>query len=47
MPIFVVFEELNGDALRFQELYYSERKHIVYLDKQRCSGFTAEGEISA
>ncbi len=47
MPIFVVFEDLNSDALRFQELYYSERKHIVYLDKQRCSGFTAEGEISA
>ncbi len=43
----MMFEELNGDALRFQELYYSERKHIVYLDKQRCSGFTAEGEISA
>ncbi len=32
-----MFEELNTDALKFQELYYSERKHILFLDKQRCA----------
>ncbi len=34
-----MFEELNSDALKFQELYYTERKHIHYLDQQRCSGY--------
>jgi len=47
MRIEAMFEELNSDALRFQELYYSERKHIGHLDQQRCGGFTAENEISA
>ena len=37
-----MFNELNSDALRFQELYYSERKHIIYLDQQRCSGYQNE-----
>ena len=32
-----MFEQLNIEALRFQELYYAERKHILYLDQQRCS----------
>tara|TARA_Y100001968_G_scaffold50564_1_gene41257 strand:+ start:33017 stop:35041 length:2025 start_codon:yes stop_codon:yes gene_type:complete len=32
-----MFKQLNNDAINFQELYYSERKHISYLDKQRCS----------
>lgn len=36
--IAVMFAELNGDALRFQELYYNERKHIGHLDRQRCAG---------
>ncbi len=36
-----VFKDLNSDALKFQELYYSERKHIVLLDKQRCGNFTS------
>jgi len=31
-----MFEELNNDAINFQELYYAERKHILYLDQQRC-----------
>ena len=31
-----MFEELNNDALNFQELYYAERKHILHLDQQRC-----------
>jgi len=31
-----MFEELNNDAINFQELYYSERKHIFHLDQQRC-----------
>ncbi len=33
-----LFADLNRDALRFQELYYSERKHIGHLDRQRCAG---------
>ena len=42
-----MFKELNTDALHFQELYYSERKHILYLDKQRCSGFIETQTVSA
>ena len=41
-----MFNELNGDALNFQELYYSERKHILYLDQQRCSGFSGKDSLS-
>ncbi len=32
-----MFEELNNDAINFQQLYYAERKHILHLDQQRCS----------
>ncbi len=32
-----MFDELNVDALKFQKLYYSERKHLLYLDRQRCA----------
>ncbi len=32
-----MFKELNSDALNFQSLYYSERKHIKFLDQQRCA----------
>ena len=35
-----LFEDLNTDALRFQSLYYSERKHIAHLDQQRCAGYS-------
>ena len=31
-----MFEELNNDAINFQELYYAERQHILHLDQQRC-----------
>ena len=31
-----MFEELNNDAISFQELYYAERQHILHLDQQRC-----------
>ena len=34
-----LFDELNQEALRYQSLYYSERKHILHLDQQRCSGY--------
>ena len=34
-----LFEDLNSDALRYQQLYYSERKHILHLDEQRRGGF--------
>jgi len=36
----IMFEELNADALRFQELYYTERKHLAHLDQQRCAGYS-------
>jgi DNA primase len=39
-----LFTDLNGDALRFQELYYNERKHLEHLDSQRCAGY---GEVMA
>ena len=32
-----MFEKLNVEALKFQDLYYAERKHIDFLDKQRCA----------
>jgi len=34
-----LFEDLNSDALHYQQLYYSERKHILHLDEQRRGGF--------
>ncbi len=34
-----MFIELNGDALKFQELYYNERKHITHLDAQRRTSY--------
>ena len=36
-----VFKDLNSDAIKFQELYYTERQHINSLDKQRCGNFIA------
>ena len=35
-----VFKDLNSDAIKFQELYYLERQHIMLLDKQRCGNFS-------
>ncbi len=32
-----MFDNLNAEALNFQKLYYTERKHILYLDQQRCA----------
>ncbi len=29
------------DAIKFQELYYLEREHINFLDKQRCGNFSS------
>ena len=37
----VLFKDLNSDAIKFQELYYVEREHINFLDKQRCGNFIA------
>ena len=34
--VFTMFQELNNDAINFQQLYYAERKHILSLDQQRC-----------
>ena len=34
-----LFLQLNADALRFQEAYYSERRHLHELDQRRCSDF--------
>ena len=39
-----LFAELNGDALRFQALYYNERKHLELLDLQRRAAY---GEVLA
>ena len=36
-----LFKDLNSDAIKFQELYYLERQHINFLDKQRCGNFFA------
>jgi len=36
-----LFKDLNSEAIKFQELYYLERKHINFLDKQRCGNFIA------
>ena len=36
-----LFKELNSDAIKFQELYYLERQHMNFLDKQRCGNFIA------
>ena len=36
-----VFKDLNSDAIKFQELYYLERQHMNFLDKQRCGNFLA------
>ena len=37
-----LFKDLNSDALRFQELYYLERQHILSLDKQRCGNYVVK-----
>jgi len=34
-----LFAALNADALRFQELYYSERRYLEDLDQHRRAGF--------
>jgi DNA primase len=34
-----LFVRLNADALRFQEAYYSERRHLSELDQHRCSDY--------
>jgi len=42
-----MFSELNGDALRFQELYYNERRHISHLDQQRCADPMAVARLAS
>ena len=34
-----LFAELNADALRFQDAYYSERRHLAELDQRRCASY--------
>ena len=34
-----LFQELNSDALRFQEAYYSERRYLSDLDQRRCAAY--------
>jgi DNA primase len=36
-----LFSELNADALRFQELYYGERRYLSELDAHRRAGYGA------
>jgi DNA primase len=33
----LLFKELNAEAIKFQELYYNERKYLAELDRQRCA----------
>ena len=40
--IHTMFDDLNAEALRFQELYYTERRHIQHLDQQRCAGYASD-----
>ena len=42
-----LFDDLNRDALRYQELYYTERKHISHLDEQRCAGYSTGDQLPA
>jgi DNA primase len=35
-----LFASLNADALRFQEAYYSERRHLDALDDRRRVAFS-------
>ena len=42
--ILSLFDHLNADALRFQQDYYAERRHLDTLDAQRRAGY---GEIHA
>ncbi|MFM7313327.1 MAG: DNA primase [Cyanobium sp.] len=34
-----LFGQLNSDALRFQEAYYSERRYLSDLDQRRCAAY--------
>ena len=45
MRIQALFDDLNRDALRYQELYYTERKHISHLNEQRCAGYSAGEQL--
>ena len=47
MRIQALFDDLNRDALRYQELYYTERKHISNLDEQRCAGYSTGEQLPA
>ena len=47
MRIQALFDDLNRDALRYQELYYTERKHISNLDEQRCAGYSTGDQLPA
>jgi DNA primase len=37
--IHALFDALNGDALRFQEAYYAERRYLLQLDDGRRAGY--------
>ena len=41
-----LFDDLNRDALHYQEMYYTERKHIQHLDQQRRGGFRSPTDLS-
>ena len=32
----LVSDNINNEAINIQELNYAERKHILFLDQQRC-----------
>ncbi len=39
-----LFADLNRDALRFQELYYNERRYLEDLDNRRRAGYPNRGD---
>ncbi|MFM8278567.1 MAG: DNA primase, partial [Cyanobium sp.] len=42
-----LFAQLNVDALRYQEAYYSERHYLEQLDQQRCAGYELGAALPA
>jgi DNA primase len=42
-----LFAELNGDALLFQDAYYSERRYLGELDRLRCTAVDELVVVSA
>ncbi|BEV36369.1 DNA primase [Synechococcus sp. M16CYN] len=42
-----LFNDLNRDALHYQELYYAERRCLLHFDRQRCGSYAALAKNAA